>query len=72
MDLSLPVMDAFQATHAIRALPGHESTPILAMAANVLDEDGRLCRDAGMNDHVAEPFEPEVLYESALRWLPRE
>lgn len=64
MDIRMPVMDGLDATKAIRALPRTDAKtiPIIAMTANALDEDRQRSREAGMNEHLAKPFEPEQLY----------
>ncbi|MBK7660945.1 MAG: response regulator [Betaproteobacteria bacterium] len=71
MDMQMPVLDGLDATRQIRQLPGHAATPILAMTANAYSENEDRCRDAGMDDFIAKPFTPEVLYEALLRWLER-
>lgn len=70
MDLQMPRLDGLAAARAIRAQPGGARVPILALTANADDEDRRRCLAAGMNEHLAKPIEPAVLFEALLRWLP--
>jgi CheY-like chemotaxis protein len=72
MDMQMPVMDGLTATRGIRALPGNALTPIIAMTANAFVEDKARCFAAGMNDFIAKPVAPEVLFSTLLRCLRRQ
>jgi PAS domain S-box-containing protein len=67
MDMQMPVLDGLEATRGIRALPQGRDLPIVAMTANAMDTDRQACMDAGMNDHVAKPFDVARVVETILR-----
>ncbi len=69
LDMQMPELNGVDAARAIRALPRHARTPILALTANAFDDDRQTCLAAGMNDHIAKPVDPEALYSALLRWL---
>ena len=68
MDMQMPVMDGVEATRVIRADPRFNSLPIIAMTANAMAADRDRCLEAGMNDHIAKPIDPEQLFRVLLRW----
>jgi signal transduction histidine kinase/DNA-binding response OmpR family regulator/amino acid permease len=66
MDVRMPVMDGLSAARAIRDLdrPDAKTIPIIAMTANVFDEDVERSHRAGMNAHLSKPIEPERMYDT--------
>ena len=68
MDMQMPVMDGVEATRVIRADPRFNSLPIIALTANAMAADRDRCLEAGMNDHIAKPIDPEQLFRVLLRW----
>ena len=71
MDIQMPVMDGYEATRAIRVLGGDycSTLPIIAMSANAYDQDVRDCLAAGMNAHIAKPYNPEDLRVMLGEWI---
>ena len=71
MDVRMPVMDGLTATRTIRALdhPDARTIPIIAMTANVFDEDVERSLQAGMDAHLSKPIEPERMYEELARLI---
>jgi len=66
MDMQMPRLSGVDAARAIRADSLNRTTPILAMTANVFEDDRRACAEAGMNGHIPKPVDPERLFESML------
>jgi PAS domain S-box-containing protein len=69
MDMHMPKMDGLEATRRIRALPSGKKVPIVAMTANVYEDDRRACEAAGMNDFVSKPVVPKAFFLTILKWL---
>ncbi|MGD0442937.1 MAG: response regulator [Edaphobacter sp.] len=69
MDMQMPVMDGVTATKAIRSNPRFRDLPIIAMTANAMDADREMCRQAGMNDHVSKPIDPDAMFATVMKWI---
>ena len=71
MDMQMPVMDGIAATQALRALPAGARVPVLALTANAFAEDRERCIDAGMDDFISKPVDPDALFGTVLHWLEK-
>jgi CheY-like chemotaxis protein len=73
MDLQMPEMDGYEATKRIRAMqvPKAQKIPIIAMSANVYKEDIVSCLEAGMNDHIGKPIDPDNLFAKLNTYLEK-
>ncbi|GHV95252.1 hypothetical protein AGMMS50293_15720 [Spirochaetia bacterium] len=75
MDMQMPVMDGCTATRAIRAIEEDQKPPrpipIIAMTANVMQEDVQKAKDSGMNAHLGKPIELEAMFKVLQQYLYR-
>ena len=71
MDMQMPRLDGPDATRRIRQTPQGARLPIVALTANVFERDRQACLDAGMDDFLAKPIDPEALFDAVLRGLAR-
>ena len=78
MDIRMPEMDGLEATRRIRSLAEVGNTekerfatvPIIAMTAHAMNTDRAKSLEAGMNDHVSKPVNPQELFAALVRWIP--
>lgn len=70
MDCQMPVMDGFEATHAIRNLTDQRksSVPIIAFTANAMSGDRERCLASGMDDYLPKPVNAEQMYTTIAKW----
>jgi PAS domain S-box-containing protein len=73
MDMQMPIMDGVTATVEIRKQQAFRDIPIIAMTANVMEADVKRCAEAGMNDHIGKPIDPDELFGKLVKWVrPRQ
>ena len=70
MDIQMPVMDGLTATKLIRTDDRFVNLPILAMTAHAMSGDRQRSLNAGMNDHITKPIDPNRLLAALIRWMP--
>ena len=74
MDVQMPVLDGYRATHLIRhhhpysSLPGLKAVPIVAMTASAIQGDREKCQRAGMDDYLAKPVKGKTLEKMLVKW----
>ncbi|MBF0381730.1 MAG: response regulator [Magnetococcales bacterium] len=69
MDIQMPVMDGFEATHHIRSMKENQMLPIIAMSASAMVQDVERCLLAGMDDHIAKPIDVNNMFTILGKWI---
>jgi len=70
MDIQLPVMDGYEATRRIRAIPELAKVPIVAVTSYALSGDEAKTQEAGCDGYIAKPFSPRQLLAKVREFLP--
>jgi CheY-like chemotaxis protein len=69
MDIQMPEMDGITATRTIRADSRYRDLPIIAMTAHAMAGDRERSLEAGMNDHLTKPIDPDALVAALEHWI---
>ncbi|MDR0521555.1 MAG: response regulator [Planctomycetaceae bacterium] len=69
MDIQTPEMDGLEAVNELRKNPKWANLPVIAMTAHAMSSDRSISLDAGMNDHITKPIDPNQLYQTLIRWI---
>jgi two-component system, cell cycle response regulator DivK len=69
MDISLPVMDGYEATRRIRTRDALKSTPIIGLSAHAMSGHEEKAKDAGCNDYLTKPVDDEALFDKLREYL---
>ena len=69
MDLSLPVIDGWEAARRMKADPGLKHIPIIALSAHAMTGDEEKARQAGCDDYLSKPLNDEVLFATITKFL---
>jgi two-component system cell cycle response regulator DivK len=69
MDLSLPVLDGWEATRRIKADPATAAIPVIALTAHAMSGDEANAKAAGCDDFLTKPVDEDLLLATLHRWL---
>jgi two-component system sensor histidine kinase/response regulator len=69
MDVQMPVMGGYEATRLLRNDKNYADIPIIAMTAHAMHGAKEECLEAGMNDYISKPIDPDQLYTVIARWI---
>ena len=69
MDLSLPVVDGWEATRRIKADPVTRQIPVIALTAHAMSNDEEKAKAAGCDDFLTKPVDEDLLFAKLRRWL---
>ncbi|MCP4113512.1 MAG: response regulator [Desulfobacteraceae bacterium] len=72
MDVQMPEMDGYETTRVIRAAQSSRNTPIIAMTAHAMPEVREKCLEAGMDDYISKPIDPDTFILTLVNWLKPE
>jgi two-component system, sensor histidine kinase and response regulator len=69
MDIQMPIMGGYEATSEIRKSKKFKELPVIAMTAHAMAGEREKCIDAGMNDYVTKPIDPDKLFGTLVKWI---
>ena len=71
MDIQLPVIDGYEATRRIKAMPEYKSIPIIVVTSYALSGDEGKAREAGCDAYVTKPYSPRALLAKIREYMPK-
>ena len=72
MDIQMPLLDGYEAAKIIKNMQSLKKMPIIAMTAHAMAEDKEKALQAGMDDYISKPFDPQILIEKMIFWLDKD
>ena len=71
MDIQLPVLDGYESTRRIKALPGMERMTVIAVSSFAMRGDEEKARAAGCDGYVTKPYSPKQLVDLVRQFLAK-